>query len=185
MTRGLLFAKCMLTALGIFVLNQGLQCLHIPSDIHMSGWAWSVSLIVVIVFCGYLIFKFAFDNAEWARRLAGNSEGPVISDKWIAAGFRLILVFSGLLILVLETRFIARSIAFLIVAPKLIVEMVVYRYVDEAFVMSITEWLKLFAKLCTNALGIYLVIGAPHYIRCQMKLSPQIPAGHAKASKDA
>lgn len=183
MTRGILIARCMLAALGVYVLWKGLQCLDIPSGVHLSVWARVVSLILVIASCGYLVFKLAFDNAGWARRIADQAEGPVASDKWIAAGFRLALVFCGLLILTRETRFIARAVAFMVIGPGLIVKMILYRYVDEMFLMSAPQWVHLLVDIGTVTLGIYLVIGAPHYVGLQIKAvrppSSQVKTGES------
>jgi hypothetical protein len=163
----------MLAGLAVVVLRQGLVYLsnlqYLESE-HKHGWALGLSLLLFFVLCGSLSFKLIFSNAGWARRIVGHAQGPQVSEKWIAAGFRLSAFFCGLLILSLETRFIARSAAFLVIAAKVMINMVVYRYVDEMFLMSAMEWLHLLADVCTISLGTYLAVGAPHYVRMQMKM---------------
>ena len=169
MARGILIARCMLAGIGVFALWEGLQHLDIPADVNLSGGARAVSLLLFFGVCGVLFCKLIFGNAGWARRIVGHAQGPEVSEKWIAAGFRLTAMFSGLLILSLETQFIARAMVFVVIAPKLLVSMVVYRYVDDMFLMSTARWLHLAVDMCATALGIFLVIGAPHYARRQVK----------------
>ena len=183
MTRGILIARCMLTALGVYVLNYGFRHLNVLGGMRLSGWARGVSLIIVVVSCGYLFFKLSFNNAGWAKRVVGRVEGPAVSQQWIAAGFRLAMVFCGLLILRREAGFIAKAAVFVVVGPQLLVRMIVYRYVDEAFLMSVMEWMRLLADVCRVALGVYLVLGAPHYVRWQMKIA-QVANSHVGLSEN-
>ncbi len=165
-------ARCVLAGLGVYVLRQGFQHLSYlqgPSGMHIAGWAWAVSLVLFLAVWAGLSVKLVFRNSGWAARIADPARGPQVSPKWTAAGFRLVAVFSGLLILSLETEFIAKAVVFAVIAPKLLVNMVVFRYVDEIFLMSTAQWLHLAVDICTLVLAIYLAIGAPHYVRMQTR----------------
>jgi len=55
-----------------------------------------------------------------------------------------------------------------VVAPKIIVSMIVYKYVDGVFYMPGRDWIQLIVNLARVILGIYLVLGAPRFVRWQM-----------------
>jgi len=57
----------------------------------------------------------------------------------------------------------------MIYCPKIIVDMIIYKYVDSIFRMPVDEWIGIFLDVCLAALGIYLILGAPYLVRRQLK----------------
>jgi hypothetical protein len=176
MTKFHLIAKVTLNILGIYslylCLSQFGYLAFYPGQTGTLVWvvktliATTVLVILLAVF--YNVF---FVRNGWILRMVGEVQGceQPVSDKQILAGLRLGLVFCGVLIIVYNADFITKVPMFLIYGPKILVDMIVYKYVDNMFNISIYAYLRGFTAICKLALGIYLAFGAPHFVKWQMK----------------
>jgi hypothetical protein len=54
--------------------------------------------------------------------------------------------------------------------------MIVYKYVDKTFDMPLYAWLTIVAQFLEAALGIYLLFGAPRYVRWQIQKAQAGPS---------
>jgi len=175
MTKMHLFAKLVLTTLGIFILLDFLSYLELPSRLT-KGYSDAVvgpllvtagSLAPLCILAYYLLFK----SDSLARKMVGltNEDTSDVSRIWVVAGFRLTLFFCGVIIISGSVEFLVRVAGFVIVGPGLIVNMILYKYIDTTFRLGFREWLRLFVDVCRAVLGIYLVLGAPHFVRWQIR----------------
>ena len=174
MSRMHLIARLVLTALGVQVLILFLDALGIASRFRLTGpdlgWLQGLCWAVVWLLLFGLAYWLFFRSEGTAIRMAGPvSEGDQHVDTiWIAAGFRAIFVLCGLLILVSRIETLVRVAAFFPTGPRVLVEMIVYKYVDERFDMPFIYWAEAFVNFCKGILGIYLILGAPQYVRWQV-----------------
>ena len=161
MTKWQLIAKLVLTVLGILALVQFLTYAQYSGQTYGFG---AMSLISLVVACWLLFFSYG-----WPERIAGPigaNERPV-GMIWVVGGLRIVLVFCGLVVLAGTMGFLVKAAAFIVVSPKIIVSMIVYRYIDPVFYMAGWEWVRLIVNTAKTALGIYLALGAPRFVRWQ------------------
>jgi len=175
MTKMYLLAKLTLTILGVFILLDFLSYLELPSRLT-KGYSDAVvgpflvtvgSLAPLCILAYYLLFKS--DNL--ARKMVGstNEDSRDASRIWVVTGFRLTMFLCGVLIISGSIEFLVRVAGFVIVGPRLIINMIFYKYIDTAFRLGFREWLRLFVDVCRAVLGIYLVLGTPHFVRWQIR----------------
>jgi hypothetical protein len=179
MTKWQLIAKLALTVLGIFIFVESMHYVWLAGAAGQLWWPSVYSLGIFLLF-SVLVCRMLFWSDAWVERMIGpgDEDEPAIGTLASVGGFRIVLVFCGLLILAGRIEFLVRAAAFIVVAPKIIVNMIVYRYVDTVFYMSGREWLRLIVNLARAVLGIYLVLGAPRFVRWQVGKS------YAPASQD-
>jgi len=169
MTKMHLIARLALTALGVLVLVESLRYIQLAGAMG-PGWAPSLFCLGIFLLLSFLACRFLFWSDAWVERMIGPADEDIspVSRIWAVGGFRVVLVFCGLLILSGGFEILIKTAAFIVVAPKIIVNMIVYKYVDEVFYMPARSWLRLIVDLAEAALGIYLVLGAPRFVRRQM-----------------
>lgn len=177
MSKMYLIAKLALTILGVYVLVQFFNNLYILLRMCLraqpsAGYAEAIVAFVIgcsfpCIFAYYLLFK----SDKLAKKIVGSGyeNGGAVDNIWIVAGFRAVFFLCGALIISGSINFIINAVAFAIYCPKIIVDMIVYKYIDEVFSMPFETWLRLFVRSCKAALGIYLLLGAPRFLRRQIK----------------
>jgi hypothetical protein len=175
MTKMHLLAKLALTTLGIFILLGFLTyvefssrlAMEYPDDVIITLLVIIVSFAPLCILAYYLLFKS--DNL--ARKMVGstNKDTSDVSRIWVVAGFRLTMFFCGAIIISSSMEFLVRVAGFVIVGPRLIINMILYKYIDTAFRLGFREWLRLFVDVCRAALGIYLISGAPRFVQWQIR----------------
>lgn len=167
MTKWQLIAKLTLTVLGICALEQFLSyAQYSGADWGQNYYFGAMSLISFVVACCLLSLPDG-----WAERIAGPigaNEQPV-GRIWVVGGFRIVLAFCGLVVLADRMGFLVKAAAFIVVAPKIIVNMIVYRHIDQVFYMAGSAWVRLITNIAKTALGIYLALGAPRFVRWQAR----------------
>jgi hypothetical protein len=174
-----LIAKVIFNILGIYFLHQylnlfGYFAYQIGHAVYLETSALAakpliaaaVLIILLVVFCNVFIIRNG-----WILRLAGpvREDERQVTDRQILTGLRLGFVFCGVLIIVYNATFIADALPFLIHGPKILVDMIVYKYIHDMFNIPFYVYLRGFARICKLALGIYLAFGAPHFVKWQMK----------------
>ncbi|MHC4648813.1 MAG: hypothetical protein ACYTBJ_25430 [Planctomycetota bacterium] len=176
MTKMHLIAKIMLVVVGIHLLVQLLNSVHVllisSTGPHVSLGSWPamlVFLMFVAVSCS-IVYYLLFRQDKLVRKVAGiaDEDTGFVAPVWVSGGFRLTLVLCGILIIAGSIEFLINAGAFVIHGPRLIIEMIIYKYIDESFTMPLYAWIGLFAKLLKTLLGIYLLLGAPQYVQWQI-----------------
>ena len=184
MTKMHVIAKLALTLIGISLLNYLLSNFNILLIVTVGGDFYSVertkilACVILLPIPFFIVYWLLFRTGWLVQKLAGpGGQSTQDSERiWLVAGFRLTLYFCGIMILSGCMEFLMSAAVFMIYGPKVIIDMIIYRYIDEIFAMPIRYWLELFSKFCKAALGIYLVLGAPRFVHWQMKQSN----GHQK-----
>ena len=170
MTKMHLIAKLALTALGVLVLVESLRYIQL-ADAMGPGWAPSLFCLGIFLLLSFLACRFLFWSDAWVERMIGaadEEDAPPVSRIRAVGGFRVVLLFCGLLVLSGRIEILIKALAFIVVAPKIIVNMIIHKYVDGVFYMPARSWLRLIVDLVKAALGIYLILGAPRFLRWQM-----------------
>jgi hypothetical protein len=179
MTKMHLIARIILTVLGVYLVVQLLD--NAPMFLQSTmqspfSFDNSARILIFLLFLasGFaIIYYLLFTPDRLVQKMIGSTEDitDFADPIWIATAFRLALVLFGILITARNIDFIVNTAAFLIYGPKLIVEMIVYKYIDKTFDMPLCAWLTIVARLLKTALGIYLLFGAPQYVRWQIEKS--------------
>jgi len=169
MTKMHLIAKLALTVLGVLVLVESLRYIRLVGTVG-PGWVPSLCSLGICLLLSVLACRLLFWSDAWVERMIGpaDEDVPAVSRIRAVGGFRVVLLFCGLLVLSGRIEILIRAAAFITVAPKIIVNMIVYKHVDKVFYMPVSTWVRLIVNLCKTALGIYLVLGAPRFVRWQM-----------------
>ena len=170
MTKMHLIARLALTALGVLVLVESMRYIQLAGAMG-PGWAPSLFSLGIFLLLSFLACRFLFWSDAWVERMIGaadEEDAPPVSRIWAVGGFRVVLVFCGLVILSGRIEILIRAVAFIVVAPKIIVNMIVSKSVDKVFYMPGWSWVRLIVDLAKAALGIYLILGAPRFVRWQM-----------------
>jgi len=169
MTKMQLIAKLALTMLGVFIFVESVSYFWLVGS-PKDGW-WSILYVFgIFLLLSFLACRMLFWSDAWMERMIGaeDEDTHVASSMAVVGGFHVVLVLCGLLILGRRIEILVRAVAFIVVAPKIIVSMIVYKYVDAVFYMPGRHWLRLIVNLAKVAFGIYLVLGAPRFVRWQM-----------------
>lgn len=169
MTKMHLLAKLALTALGVLVLVESLRYIQFVGTMG-PGWVPNLFSLGISLLLSFLACRFLFWSDAWVERMIGpaDEDMPPVSRIRAVGGFRIVLAFCGLLVLSGTIELLIRAAAFIVVAPKIIVNMIINKCVDGVFYMPAWSWLRLIVDLAEAALGIYLVLGAPRFVRWQM-----------------
>ena len=166
-------AKILLAVLGIYTLLNLLPKLSLYITMLFSNtlgnysaigktmiFLWLLLHIAVILVIAYqLLFRGRF----WAEKIVGEkfeeSQKNVLS---IPAAYRLAFVVCGVLIIFWALSYVPRFFAILYT-----------RYQQGMFYKSY-DWLNLLIIVIQLTIGIYLLCGAPHFVRWQVKKSLEI-----------
>ncbi len=160
-------ARVILISLGVYILLYAgyTVIMSMPfwvfsefRDYGLMVLIWFILLIAFYVLMIFLLFKKA---DFWAERIAGSGEQreEPSNINWIPVAFRLVAVFAGICILYWTIPNIIWSIRAYISAR---IKDIVF---DSDFV-SIQRWIGWIIEL---ALSVYLICGAPHFVRWQVK----------------
>lgn len=173
MSKMQIIAKTALSVLGIYVvvmlcryLSLVVPLLHVP--IRLIGILYLAGLIVFIFLIAYsLILK----NDRLACKMAGPAEPlcPVTHAIWLAASLRLATVFCGLVLLSTSIDPLVHILLWL--WPSNIRQGVINIIEFKRFTpdLSPREWFTNIYNFIKALLAIYLLCGAPHFTRWQLK----------------
>jgi amino acid transporter len=175
MTKMQIIAKTILAVLGIdaVVLLWG----SYPGRYHYPDAApvilqvlWLVAFAVLTVVIVYLM---VFDNDYLCRQIVGPEDDSARAEQaaLLAKSLRIGLVFAGLMLL-------PRSVPTMIKIPKLfflvrpaVNDIIIFKRVPDILRLSGPEWFRTIYNSLRAILAIYLVCGAPHFVRWQVRHS--------------
>jgi hypothetical protein len=168
--------KIALSAIGIFFALRLLSSLPIaifqlyskPSWETAGALAFSISLVAVAI--GLLVYFFIYRNDKLTKKIVGPEQlsEPDSQIEWLPVAFRLICIASGIYLLntvIWETTYVISQLA-AFTSHTYANYKVFYTYAPFSF-GNILPW------IITLAIGIYLVCGAPHFVRWQVKKTLQ------------
>ncbi len=174
-----LIAKMVFNILGIYSF---IWCLNIfmnftyfnntlGSQDAFHVWIVKYATAVFIGFIVFIILKYFFLNDKWIIKIAGlpeEGEKP-LSELSIFAGLQLSFIFCGIIIIVYNLNFIIDFLFFLVNGPKILIEMVIYKFIHEMFKMPFESYFHIVVTLFKTIFGLYLVLGAKKIVNWQAK----------------
>ncbi|MCD6391976.1 MAG: hypothetical protein J7M40_00555 [Planctomycetes bacterium] len=183
MTKMQIIAKAVLAGLGFYCVGIILRSVH-RQFLHAYGIAHALAIIaLVLAICAVILLVLwrISRNGQLARKLAG--EGPALDRKtqrtWLAASFRLSCVFAGLFLLAGSITEVVDAVVkvaqFLPAASQWFNNLVSPGQFLEMLLVLILSVVKYLVGLGFLAFIVYLMLGAPSFIRWQIKRSVSPP----------
>ena len=169
MTKMQIVAETVLVILGIYIVAA--LCSHLvliqsitdtTSFVFLAGFAILIAVAIL-----FLIFK----NDNLARKMAGDGEklNPSNEAIWLAASLRLGAVLCGLIVLSTSMPTIVSVLTSPVYVRLFVNEMFLFKSFPLSFVHSPQVWCTAIYNFLKVILAIYLLCGAPHFIRWQLK----------------
>jgi hypothetical protein len=158
-------ARIILVGLGIYVLVKygiglfaGLPYLFYGES-PLRGFAvvQLVSFVLVTVCLSLVIYALVWKADFWSAKIAGADERDGAEIWWLPFAFRLAAVCAGILYLSWAISALASIIASYI------------QVMPPGFVFRPLPWHNVVGWVIQLGLGIYLLCGAPHFVRWQVK----------------
>ena len=171
MTRPHLIAKLIFAAIGIHFL---MQCFGGIAEavimLSQSIFTIRMSIIAaksVIAFAVSLILLFRSDGL--VRLIAGPdaNECEKVDERWIIAGLRLVACFFGLLFLYHRIEFLFYYIFAFTTDPGILSHM---KFEGQPSNLSNKTLVIILMEITRWVITIYLILGAPHYVRRQIRV---------------
>ena len=168
MTRPHLIAKLIFTAVGISFL---MQCFGgiVSTAIMLSQNTFTIRMSIIaaksaITLAVSLILLFRSDGLVISIAGPDANECEKVDERWIIAGLQLVTCFCGLLFLYRRIEFLFYYIFAFTNNPDILSHMKFEGQpsnfsIEVIILMEITRWI----------FAIYLIFGAPHYVRRQMQ----------------
>ena len=164
-------AKVLLAVLGVYLLNQIVVNLgmylpllfgdFMPELSPLGTFITILYSVFYIAFVIFLIFQLLFRGQKWAQKIVPTEEIATSQEQIfkLPAVFRLGLVLCGI--------FIICSVSGSI--PRVIHSFFGSYQRQTGMPLTFHEWSALLIVAFRLAIGIYLVCGAPHFVRWQVK----------------
>lgn len=153
------FAKVILAAIGIFyivkIVPMTIQSVvvAISSRSLKSSWPILVSLFIISAAVFFLWYFFCYRRSWLAEKIIGTAgeyetEGEI---PWFPAALRLVCIFAGLYCFCMVLKMLSMYLQYFRHFAR---DFVIYRIIELPLLLIV---------------GIYLVCGAPHFVRWQVK----------------
>ena len=170
MTKMQIIAKTALTVLGTYATVT--TCRHLSLFIPLTEGRIS-PITGFSIFTAAIIFFFIFKNDFLARKMAGTGEklNPETQAFWLITSLRLSLVFCGLILLCTSIPSIIKILLIPTHIRPAVNEILVFKKFPTSLVLSLREWSTITFNFGEAILAIYLLCGAPHFVRWQLKHS--------------
>lgn len=174
MTKMQIIAKTVITVLGIYAvlaLYNSYPGMFMYRRQQPAVIPEILSLSALIVLAALAIYFLIFNNDNIANKIAGPGEQLTQQSQadLLSKSLRIGLVLTGLMLL-------PRSIPAIIKIPKML--LLLGSVIDDIFIskryprmlmLSYSEWLGNVYDFLKAMLALYLICGAPHFIRRQLK----------------
>jgi hypothetical protein len=172
MTKYHLIAKVVLVIVGVQILVLLVDSLSFVFIVHLelsnpyrTILTFGLFIICTLLIVYYVIFKNDVP-ASWIEGFVPGGE-PIVSYLWVIVGLRAAMFFCGAIIIVYNINFICNVSSFITGIPGMIIRREIF---DKAFFF----WLFYpFERNPANyfevILGMYLILGAPHIVKAQIK----------------
>lgn len=176
MTKMQILTKTTLTVLGIYAVLT--LCNSYPGRFmyireQPAIMPEIISLSAFTVLAALAVYFMIFNNTTFSKRIAGPGEIPEPRKQidLLGKSLRVGLVFAGLMLL-------PRSISTLIKIPKMFLligsaidDIVISKRYPRMLMLSYSEWFRNIYDFLKAMLALYLICGAPGFIRLQVRHS--------------
>ena len=176
MTRPHLIAKLILAAMGIYFLMHFLSgIVSIVVTLHQNCQPETLTIRMSII-AAKLIITLALSlillfQSDWLVRIIVGlniDQCEKANGRWIITGFRITACFCGLLILYHRIYLLSYYIPIIIKGPNISSYMTLQGQTSQ---FSVKILAGLIAETAQWIIAIYLIFGAPHYVRWQVRTS--------------
>ena len=175
MTRMQIIAKAGFVSLGIYaVVNLCWYLTHvIPSFNTPSPLIGILCFAVFAVFIAVITFYLIFNNDSLARKMAGPGDqlNPAAKALWLAASLRVAAVFCGLILLSASIPTIRNILLVPIRIGPFINEIFLFDSFPKPLLFPFSKWCRIIYNFLKLILAVYLLCGAPHFVRWQFRHS--------------
>jgi len=161
-------AKIMLAGLALYIAFYLCTTLIVmPFALLVDArYEWSILSIVLFLFIflclAASIYLLLYKRDSWAEKIVGTDKltDPKAQIQWLPVAFRLVSVAAGLFCLYR----LLTGIIWAVQRYSMMAKATTFRYLPNVFtVEQVLGWVVLFV------IGIYLLSGAPHFVRWQVK----------------
>lgn len=175
MTKMQMIAKAGLVSLGIYaVVNLCWYLTHvIPSFNIPSPLIGILCFAVFAVFIAVITFYLIFNNDSLARKMAGPGDqlNPAAKTLWLSSSLRVAAVFCGLILLSASIPTIRNILLVPIRIRPFINEIILFDRYPKPLLMPFSKWCRIIYNFLKLILAVYLLCGAPHFVRWQFRHS--------------
>ncbi len=174
MTKMQILAKSILTVLGIhgLVIAYG----YYPGHYVSKGTALPVltevlSLSAFTVLAASVVYFLVFKNTRLSQKIAGPGQvlDPADARVWLVKSLRIGLLFTGLMLLVGSMQDLVKILkVFLLIRPA-VSDIIAFKSIPRILRLSYPQWYRNIYGFLKVLLAIYLICGAPHLVRWQVR----------------
>ena len=166
-------AKILLAILGIYIIVHivPIVMMYMPllftnsfgidsiiGKIMVLLWMLLHTTILLVI-----VYQLLFRGQFWAEKIVGEQPNELHKQVFLLpAAYRLASVFCGILV----AYWVAESM------PRVI--LILHRHNQTGYFAENYEWISILGVLLRLTLGIYLLCGAPHFVRWQVKKTLEI-----------
>ena len=178
MTRVQIIAKTLLTVLGIYAVVT-LYRFYLPRYAYLPDempiFQKLVLLCAFTVVVGFVAYFMVFNN----NRLSGKLVGPgrpldrVTQASWLAKSLRIGLVFVGLMLIPDSIPVVIKTLKLFFLIRTAVNDIMISKSIPKILDLSYRQWLNVLYDFLKALLALYLICGAPHFVRWQAKHSGQ------------
>jgi len=169
-----IIAKAVLTVLGIYALVTLLFCQRwFFLSSQQSVLPKILYFAALVVLAAFIVFFTIFSNDSLARKMAGPGDQltPAAKALWLTASLRLALVFTGLMLLPNSIPTIAKILKIPFLIRPAVSEMFLFKSLPTVLNLPPEAWFRITCDFFKAILTVYLICGAPSFIRWQLKHS--------------
>ncbi len=175
MTKMQIIAKAGLISLGIYAVVN--LCWYLSAPIPMfnlpSPLSYILCFVVFAVVIAVITFFLIFNNDSLAHEMAGPGDqlNPAAKALWLAASLRVAAVFCGLILLSASIPTIRNILLVPIRIGPFINEIFLFDSFPKSLLFPFSKWCKIIYNFLKLISAIYLLCGAPHFVRFQFRHS--------------
>lgn len=174
-TRMQIIAKAGLVSLGIYaVVTLCWYLTHVIPTFNLPSPLFGILCFTVFaVFFAVITFFLIFNNDSLARKMAGPGDqlNPTAKALWLYASLRVATIFCGLILLSTSIPTIRNILLVPIRIRPFINEIFLFDSYPKTLLMPFSKWCKIIYNFLKLILAVYLLCGAPYFVRWQSRHS--------------
>lgn len=174
MTRIQIIAKTILTVLGIYAvvtLYRFYPGRYAYRPDETPIFQELVLLCAFTVVVGFVAYFMVFNNNRLSVKLAG--PGPQLDRSaetaWLTKSLRVGLVFGGLMLIPDSIPVIIKTLKLFLLIRPAVNDIVISKSIPRILELSYPQWFRVIYDFLKSLLALYLIWGAPHFIRWQIR----------------
>jgi hypothetical protein len=175
MARIQIFARTMLTILALYavVVLVGYYS-YLPRMQELSLWQELLACFACITLAIGIVYFLSFNHRLY-RKIVGADEAaePQAQPRWLVESLRIGLVFAGLMLLPRSVPVLIRTAKLFFLIRPAVSDIIVSKTVPDILKLSYAQWYRTIYEFLKAVLAIYLLCGAPYFLRWQMRHSPR------------